>query len=354
MPLEALLPNGREGTCAGCGSGIPAGRLACPACQTLVHADALRRLAEEAERASQGGDRAAAVRSWREALELLPPDSVQSKRIGERLAQLTRDGEPKAPPAATTDTPAPSGNRRGAISAALAGVALVLSKFKFLIFLVLTKLKWLALGLSKGATLLTMLLSIGVYWTAFGWPFAVGFVVCLYIHEMGHVAALEKLGIKATAPMFIPGFGAFVRLKQYPASPSEDARVGLAGPIWGMGAALACFALWRVTGSAIWGALAEWGARINLFNLMPLGSLDGGRGFRALSRGGRWTMVALMAACWVTSNEGMLLLVVVVAIVRALTPAPETNDHRALFTFVVLIAGLSLLASLPISMGLRP
>jgi Zn-dependent protease len=354
MALEALLPNRRERTCASCGSDIPASRLACPACHALVHADALRRLAGEAEGASRKGDRASAVRAWREALELLPPDSVQSKQVGERIAMLTRDGEPSAPASATTDKTGAPGKRRGAISAALASVAVVLSKFKLAIFFMLTKLKWLALGLSKGTTVLTMLLSIGVYWAAFGWPFAVGFVVCIYIHEMGHVAALEQLGIKATAPMFVPGLGAFVRLKQYPASPSEDARVGLAGPLWGMAAAVACFAVWRVSGGAIWGALAEWGARINLFNLMPLGSLDGGRGFRALSRAGRWSMVALIGGAWIVSQEGMLLLVLLVAGARALAAAPETSDRRALVTFAVLIVGLSALAALPLALGLRP
>src|SRR3989454_12639768 len=81
-----------------------------------------------------------------------------------------------------------------------------------------------------------MLLSAGVYWAAWGWKFALGVVLSIYVHEMGHVQALQRYGIKATAPMFIPGVGAVVRLKQYPASPREDARVGLAGPLGGLGA----------------------------------------------------------------------------------------------------------------------
>src|SRR5439155_143942 len=82
------------------------------------------------------------------------------------------------------------------------------------------------LGLTKASTLFTMLLSAGVYWAAWGWKFALGVVLSIYVHEMGHVQALQRYGIKATAPMFIPGVGAVVRLKQYPASP-RDARVGL-------------------------------------------------------------------------------------------------------------------------------
>ena len=84
--------------------------------------------------------------------------------------------------------------------------------------------------------------------------------------------------------MFIPGLGAIVRLKQYPADPREDARVGLAGPISGLGAAIASYLLFLVTGWEGWAAIAKAGAVLNLFNLMPLGPLDGGRAFRSSTR----------------------------------------------------------------------
>src|SRR5256885_5819705 len=108
--------------------------------------------------------------------------------------------------------------------------------------------------------------------------FAFGLVLSIYIHEMGHVQALQRYGIKATAPMFIPGFGAVIRLKQYPADAREDARVGLAGPLWGLGAALAAYAVYRATGVGVWGAIAHMGALVNLFNLVPVWQLDGARG----------------------------------------------------------------------------
>ena len=88
-----------------------------------------------------------------------------------------------------------------------------------------------------------MLAAFGVYWTVFGGRFALGFVLSIYIHEMGHVAALMRYGVPATAPLFIPGLGAVIRLRQSFINPREDARVGLAGPIWGCGAALACAAV---------------------------------------------------------------------------------------------------------------
>ena len=101
------------------------------------------------------------------------------------------------------------------------------------ILLVFTKGKLLLLGLTKLSTLLSMLAFAGVYWALYGWTFAVGMVISIYIHEMGHVLTLREYGIPASAPMFIPGFGAFIRLKQLRITPIQDSRVGLAGPIYG-------------------------------------------------------------------------------------------------------------------------
>jgi hypothetical protein len=84
------------------------------------------------------------------------------------------------------------------------------------------------------------------------------------------ITALVRYGIPATAPSFIPGFGAFVRMKAYPASAVEDARVGLAGPLWGLGASLAALGMHLLTGSGVWGAIAQAGAWINLLNLIPI------------------------------------------------------------------------------------
>src|SRR5205807_8136402 len=174
--------------------------------------------------------------------------------------------------------------------------------------LILTKSKFLLLGLTKASTFLSMLLSAGVYFTMWGWQFAVGLVVSIYIHEMGHVQALNRYGIKATPPMFIPGFGALIRLRQYPTDAREDARVGLAGPIWGLGAALAALGVYLVTRAPIWAAIAHLGAFINLFNLVPVWQLDGARGFHALSRHQRWIAAAVIAAMWAATGEGLLVL----------------------------------------------
>ena len=151
-----------------------------------------------------------------------------------------------------------------------------------------------------------MLAAFGVYWTVFGGWFALGFVLSIYIHEMGHVAALLRYGVPATAPLFIPGLGAVIRLRQSFINPREDARVGLAGPIWGCAAALACAGVYAVTDYPLWGALARVGAWINLFNLTPIWQLDGSRAFHSLTRPQRWLAVTAVATAWAFTEDGML------------------------------------------------
>src|SRR5206468_4452862 len=104
-----------------------------------------------------------------------------------------------------------------------------------------------------------------------------------------------------------------IRLKQYPTDAREDARVGLAGPLWGLGAALAVYAVYRVTNVEVWGAIAHFGAWVNLFNLLPVWQLDGARGFRALTRRQRWIAVAVIAVMWFATAEGLLVLLGVAA-----------------------------------------
>ena len=163
--------------------------------------------------------------------------------------------------------------------------------------LLVGKLKFLLLGLSKLSTLLSMFGFIGVYWSIHGWPLAVGLAGSIYIHEMGHVAMLRRLGINAGAPLFIPGVGALVMLKQHITDPMIDARIGLAGPVWGLSAAVVVVgASICATGAPIWLAIAELTGFLNLFNLMPIWQLDGSRGFHALSRQERWMVVGVVAA----------------------------------------------------------
>jgi len=112
---------------------------------------------------------------------------------------------------------------------------------------------------------------------------ATGFIFLLLIHELGHVIQLRREGINASIPMFIPFLGAVVIMKEQPDDAAAEARVGLAGPVLGSLAALVPFAVYLITGANFWGLLALLGFYINLWNLIPVSPLDGGRAFSALS-----------------------------------------------------------------------
>ncbi len=335
--------------CAGCGSDLAPSLLACPACHRLVHQPALETLASTAGAARQRGDAAAELAAWRSATELLPAGSRQLQQIGARMDELGRQvaaSDPSTPPPPPPSIKPGFGGSAG-WAGGLAAVALVLWKLKAVLLALLSKGKFLLLGLSKSGTVFTMLLSFGAYWTLWGWKFAGGLVLSIYVHEMGHVAALRRLGIPATAPMFIPGFGAFVRLKQRPATVIEDARVGLAGPRWGLAAALVAWAVHVATDAPVWAAIARIGAWINLFNLLPIAPLDGGRAFHALAKPQRWLAVGSLAAAWAISRDGLVVLLALVAIGQAAVgKAPETGDRRTIVEYALLaivLAGLTLL-----------
>ena len=159
------------------------------------------------------------------------------------------------------------------------------------IIFALTKLKWI-LALFKFkflATGLTALLSVGAYALLFPWQFAVGLVVLIFIHEIGHVVVLRRYGVAATAPIFIPFMGAFIGMKQLPKNATMEAYVGLGGPVIGSLGAFAAYAVYLATDYSLWLVLAYIGIILNLFNLLPIMPLDGGRITGAISR---WIWVA--------------------------------------------------------------
>jgi Zn-dependent protease len=327
-----------SGGCAQCGAALTASDLACPSCHTLVHAAELKQLAAEADAHAQAGRPSDALSAWRRVLDLLPPGTRQHAQVVDKIADLSRalDAAPKPQP--------PSALGKGAAAAGAFG--LLLWKLKWVLLFVLGKGKLLILGLTKMSTLLSMLLSFGVYWTAFGWKFAIGLVLSIYVHEMGHVFAMTRYGFKASAPMFVPGLGAFVRLKQRPLEPREDARIGLAGPIWGAACAVALFGLFHATDWALLHAVAKVGAWINLFNLLPVWSLDGGRAFNALSRRQRLLCASALGAAWFLTSETLLLVLAIVAAVRAAgAGAPADGDRRATIEYVALVAVLAAVAA---------
>jgi Zn-dependent protease len=267
---------------------------------------------------------------------LLPPDVAQAISIRDHIVEL--DALRNAAKATQPPQQAPPNwtKRLGPFGVVIA----FLLKFKTVALIVLTKAKFLLFGLAKLKTLLTLLASIGLYWTLYGWKFGVGFILGIYIHEMGHVWALRQFGLRASAPMFIPGFGAFVSLYDSPKNVGEDARIGLAGPIWGAGAALAFLVPHQVSPAGIWLALAHATAYINLFNLTPVWQLDGGRGFRALDRQQRLMLLGLMVALWYVTSSGLFLILGLGAAYRIFWSKdhPLEGDQVVLLQFAGLLA----------------
>lgn len=335
--LEAPL------VCPECGSEIAPALLKCPRCSRLVHAGELNRLSAEAQQAAGAGDLTAELEAWRRALELLPPDSRQYAAVEQKVQALSARVE-AAPGGAA---PAKSSWAKGA--AGLGGIGLLVWKFKFILGFILTKGKLLLLGLTKASTLFSMFLSLGVYWTLWGWKFALGFIACMYVHEIGHVAVLRRYGIRASAPMFIPGFGAFVRLQQRLANVREDARVGLAGPRWGLAACAAVYLVSMATEAPIWGAIAKVSAWINLFNLLPLWSLDGGRAFASLTRSQRGWATAAVGATWFLTEEPMAGLVALSGVIRLfMKDASDKPDIPVFLEYILLAAALAALSIIPV------
>ena len=335
--LDLGVPGAAMATrCDGCGSDVAAGLLICPGCHRLVHATTLNQLKTEAETAARAGDYAAELAAWRSAAALLPAGSRQHAAVGERIDALTRAGDPAMS--------APEMPRSGVWKwlGGLGPIAVVLWKLKFLLVALATKGKLLVLGLTKASTFLSMLLAFGVYWTAWGMWFAAGLVLSIYVHEMGHVAALRRYGIAASAPMFIPGLGALIRLRAQRLAPHEDARIGLAGPMWGLGAAVVSLAAARVGGGPMYAAIAHTGAWLNLFNLLPVWQLDGNRGFAALASVQRWMAVLLFVGAWGFTHDGLFVLLIIAAALRAFDAhAPQERDRGALAQFAFLIVALA-------------
>ncbi|MBX5446068.1 site-2 protease family protein [Sphaerobacter sp.] len=142
--------------------------------------------------------------------------------------------------------------------------------------------------LSKGKGLLapmaSALVSVAAYALAFGWQFAIGLVALLFVHEMGHVLVLRRFGVRATAPIFIPFLGAVIGMRQLPRDAVMEAKVGLGGPVLGSLGALAAWGMYLASGHGLWLVLTYLGVVLNLFNLLPIPPLDGGRAVAAISR----------------------------------------------------------------------
>ncbi len=129
----------------------------------------------------------------------------------------------------------------------------------------------------------SILLSLVVYAWAFGWQFAIGFIILLAVHELGHLLASKVVGLSASKPMFLPFIGAVINLRQPPVNAKMEANVAIGGPAAGTLSALLCLTVYLWTNSGFMLILTLTGCVMNLFNLIPLLPLDGGRIAGAIS-----------------------------------------------------------------------
>lgn len=237
---------------------------------------------------------------------------------------------------------AKSGKKRKGL-AGLGGIGAVIAA--------LLKLQWLVVFLKFGLTGITAFISVFAYALIFGWPFAVGIVVLLFIHEMGHAIVMKLKGIPVGGMVFIPLLGAAVFMRQMPKNAKDEAEVGIAGPIAGALASLVCLALalQPSQGPVIWAPLAYFGFFINLFNLIPVLPFDGGRVLAAIDRRiwiiGFIGLIGFAIWTWIQGNfSPFLLLFIVMAaaqfLVRPTTNSPQTKAYYTVSLTERIILGL--------------
>lgn len=181
----------------------------------------------------------------------------------------------------------------------------------------------------------TMILSVFVYALVFGWWYAVGFVGLIFVHEMGHFVAARMRGLDVGAPTFIPFVGAWVELKDMPHDVETEAYIGIAGPLAGSAAALACYFLARAYGSDLLLALSYAGFFLNLFNLIPLSPFDGGR-ITAILSPRMWLLgVPVLVALFFWRPSPLLVLMALLAAPQVMKAfkydpgAPENLQYYA-------------------------
>ena len=215
-------------------------------------------------------------------------------------------------------------------------------------------------------TLLTLLVSFGAYAVFFRDPwFAAGLVAMILVHEMGHVVEIRRQGMQATAPLFIPFFGAAIFQRQHPTDALHQAQIGIAGPIAGTIGATVAFVLFGATG---WHVLLGWawiGFFINLFNLIPLGMLDGGWILAAVSKWFQFVgLVLLVGAVVLLGFNPIILIVLVMGIPAAIerfrndqspyyrsVPVPA---RLAMATAWVVLTGYLIFATVQVTSLIRP
>jgi Zn-dependent protease len=231
------------------------------------------------------------------------------------------DVDQSTPPYTTPDPPRPGGtqNKLKKALGPLAVLAAFVAKFKVAIF---AALKFLPTGAS-------MIVSMWFYALNWGWWFALGFVLLIFVHECGHLLVAKRIGLKVSAPVFIPFFGAVILLKEAPRNAWIEAQVGIGGPLLGTAGAAVCYLIYRATGLPLYGALAYTGFFINLINLVPFGFLDGGRIVTALSPWLWLVGTIIVGLLMFTSFNPALLIIIIFSLPRLISLFRKKSPEEA-------------------------
>lgn len=232
--------------------------------------------------------------------------------------------------------PSGIGKKVAGIGSGLIALGVWLLKFKFLLYF----LKFGVAGFSA-------LISIFFYSLIFGWPFAIGLVAMLFLHEMGHALVMKLKGIPIGGLVFVPMLGAAVTMRRMPQSAKDEAEIGIAGPL--AGAIVASLCLWFAYQDpvSIWAPLAYFGFFINLFNLIPVVPFDGGRVLAAVDRRawivGFVVLLGYQIWQWMQGSfNSFLLIFVIIAATQLWTRARTTAPNMQSYYDVPLTTRISL------------
>ena len=307
--------------CPRCSHWLPDGTLACPDCGALVYADHVAGLATAAQQMEREQHWQEARAAWGAALAWLPANTSQANALQQRIAAID------AHDAADKEKAASWAKRLGP----LAPVLLFLGKLKGILFL-----------LFKFKFLFSFLTFFGLYWALFGWKFGLGFTLSILVHEMGHFWAVKRRGLKVDLPVFLPGLGAYVRWYAMGIPLDGLASIALAGPLFGLVAALFCLGLFAWTHQQVYVALAHTGAFINLLNLIPVLGLDGAQATYALTKLQRGLLLTSALVLFAVMHEGVFLFLAAGIAWRLFTkdePAEASNKTMVYYLLLLFALG---------------
>lgn len=297
--------------------------MVCPNCHRLIHARELEELSTRARQLAALGHLQSARDHWNAVLHLLPPESGQHRAVLREIERLN-----------ARLSPAPKRDWKKRLGPIGVLIALIVKFKSFLLLLVF-----------KGKFLLSMFAFLGLYWAIFGWWFAVGLAGSVLLHELGHYFMVRRFGFSAELPMFLPGFGAYVKWNGANVDPSVRAQISLAGPLFGLFSGLIAYGIFASTHQGVWLAVAQFAGWLNLLNLIPVAIFDGAPAMNAIGRQERFGVLLACIVFWLILHEWLFLIVAIATGYRIWKrDFPAHPNHGIAYYFIALTAANGLLS----------